>query len=85
MKKIILTSIGILALTYSLYADKLPIKRGKRETAVKIIPQGKHEGKNVYKVILSTGKVLEYMYREEIRECKLTGIWKYNEDLILKK
>ena len=60
-------------------------KKSKKDKIIRIIKQGKHEGKNVYKVILTTGERYEYMYMKEIRECKRTGIWRYNEDLILKK
>lgn len=83
MKKNILTFTGILFFTFSLYADKLPSKKGKSK-AVKIQKQGTHEGRKVYKVTLSTGKVLEYMYIEEINEAKKTGKWQYNEDLTFK-
>lgn len=83
MKKTILTT-AILFFTFSLYADKLPKNKGKSKP-IKIEKQGTHEGRNVYKVTLSNGKIYEYMYMEEIRECKKSGTWQYNEDLILKK
>jgi hypothetical protein len=38
-------------------------------------------GKPLFHVKLSDGTVMEYMYKEEIRECIRTGNWTYNEDL----
>lgn len=83
MKKI----FAVIILLSSVNVYSLPKKKNKknRDRVVKIISQGSYEGRPLYKVIFSSGKAIEYMYMEEIREGKSTGVWKYNEDLILKK
>jgi hypothetical protein len=79
MKRVIILAIGTLLFTSSQATDKG--KKQSNPVVVKVIPQGSNDGMKTYKVILSDGKVLEYMYMSEIREAKKTGVWVYNEML----
>lgn len=80
MKKITILAISLLMVTTSQATDK-PSKKVKSPRVVRISPQGDNDGVKMYKVTLSNGKVMEYMYMEEIREAKRTGKWGYNEML----
>lgn len=82
MKKLLILSASLLMFITSQAIHKV----GKRQPPriVKIVPQGTNEGMKMYSVTLSDGRVMEYMYRSEIREAKRTGIWKYNEMLEFK-
>lgn len=64
----------------------LPVKKKyKGDKIVRIIKRGKCEGRPTYHVYFASGKLMQYMYREEIEQCKKTGIWKYDESLTFKK
>ena len=84
MKKLFILSISLLAFGIS-QAQHKNKKKKSCVKVVKIVPQGEHEGLKVYAVLLSDGKVMDYMYQSEIKEAKRTGIWKYNEDLEFNK
>lgn len=77
MKKII-----ILAITMLMFLTSNAINKPK---VVKISPQGSNDGIKMYKVTLSNGKVMQYMYMAEIKEAKRTGVWKYDEMLEFNK
>ena len=83
MKKVFLF-IGILFFGTSQAITKKKRKANK-ESKIRIIRQGTHEGRKTYKVILPSGVVYQYMYAEEIKESIKKGTWQYNEDLIIKK
>lgn len=46
-----------------------------------IIPQGDNDGRKMYALKCSDGKVVDYAYKEEIINYIKTKQFKYNEDL----
>lgn len=79
MKRIIILAISLLTFTIS-HANDKP-KKHTKPRVVKIIPQGSNDGVRMYAVVLSDGRTFDYMYMEEIKEAKRTGVWAYNEML----
>lgn len=47
-----------------------------------VVPQEKHDGKQLYYINFKDGTVIEYAYKEEVLEYIETGTFEYNEDAV---
>lgn len=47
-----------------------------------VVPQEKHDGKQLYYINCKDDKVIEYAYKEEVLEYIKTGSFEYNEDAV---
>jgi hypothetical protein len=46
-----------------------------------VVPQGEHEGRKMYAVIMSDSTAVDYAYKGEVLNYIKTKEFKYNEDL----
>jgi hypothetical protein len=46
-----------------------------------IVPQGEHEGRDMYAIFFEDGKVVDFAYKAEIIEYIETGTFEYDETL----
>lgn len=53
-----------------------------------VVPTDTLDGRPMYSILVKDGKItkciMENMYAEEIANSLKTGVWQYNEDLIVK-
>jgi hypothetical protein len=84
----VLTILAFKALTQNTPKEqKIKLNYAKTITdanAIKLVFVDSVDGRPVYDVIFPDGKVMDYMYPEEIAHSLIVGKWEYDEDLKIK-
>jgi hypothetical protein len=60
-------------------------KKPKKQHVIVLNAGKSADGRKLYNVFFSDGKVLEFMYNEEVKHGIKTGIWEYNDFLVFNK